>query len=76
MKYPIKFENDFKEFSKVEKVTLVVILALVVLVVISWASQGFAFSVTGSTGHRNNLSEIFGYGASVTTNVNHLEDEQ
>jgi len=75
MKYPIRIENDFQEYSKIEKVTLVVILALVVLVVISWASQGFAFCVTGSTEHDDNLSQIFGYGTSVTTNVNHSEDE-
>jgi len=74
MKYPIKFENDFKEYSKAEKVILVIVLALVVLVVISWAADGFAFNETRSTEHIN-LSQIFGYGTSVTTNVNHSEDD-
>jgi len=75
MKYPIKFENDFREFSKAEKVTLVVVLALVVLVVISWAADGFAFNETRGTDYGSNPSHTFGYGASVTTNVNHSEDE-
>jgi hypothetical protein len=64
----------FGEFSKAEKVTLTVVLALVVLVIISWAADGFAFSVTGSTEHGNNLGQIFG-DPSMTTNVNHSEDE-
>jgi len=61
--------------QKLGKVILAVVLALVVLVVISWAADGFACNETRSTEHRSNLSQIFGYEASVTTNVNHSEDE-
>jgi len=61
--------------SKTEKVILAVVLALVVLVVISWAADGFACNETGKyKGTHNNPSQIFGNGASATTNVNHSED--
>ena len=72
MKSPIKLENDIRKFSKVEKVILAVVLALVVLVVISWAVDGFAFKETRSG---SNLSQITGYGVSMTANVNPSEDE-
>jgi hypothetical protein len=49
MKSPMKFQNDWYEYSKAEKVTLVVVLMLVVLVVISWAAQGFAFNDVKNT---------------------------
>jgi len=69
MKSPIKLENDWHEYSKVEKVILAVILALVVLVVISWAADGLAFDEKRSTEHHSDLSHTFAYGASVTTDV-------
>jgi hypothetical protein len=75
MKSPIKFENDFREYSKAEKVTLVVVLVLVTLVIISWASQGFAFSEKKSTYYRSGPSHTFGYKAYVTTSINHSEGE-
>jgi hypothetical protein len=75
MKSPIKLENDWHEYSKAEKVILAVVLALVVLVVISWAADGFAFNETRSIEHRSNLSQIFGYRASMITSVNHSEGE-
>jgi hypothetical protein len=74
MKSLIKLENDWHEYSKAERVILAIVLALVVLVVISWAADGLAFNETRSAEHGSNLGQIFGYGASATTNVNHSED--
>lgn len=73
MKSPIRFENDFHEYSKAEKVTLAIVIALVTLVVFSWASQGFAFSETGCRDHGSHLGHPFGYEAHVTTNLGHSE---
>jgi len=69
-----QLSNDWHEYSKAEKVILVVVLALVVLVVISWAADGFAFNETRSTEHIH-LSHTFSFGASMTPNVNHPEEE-
>jgi len=74
MKSPIRFENDFHEYSKAEKVTLAIVIALVTLVVISWASQGFAFSETGCRDQGGHPSHPFGYEAYVTTNSSYSEE--